>query len=345
LIVAVPLAAKTGPIQFSDGKTEPQIVEEVLTVVLPEVTSISPLSVKHAENLTLTGTNLDLVVQVTFPSGATVSEANFVSQDATEIVVTVPVTSTDGKLKLTAISEVEVETAEAISIILPNVTAFTPSDPASHIAGASLTMTGTDLDLVGEIKFPGAANNVTTFTKTATQIDVIIPNDVQGGTVILYTIHGFAVPVAVPFGDQLVLAKVIYDEGPVSPFCAGGGWGGVTTDAANTENPRVGSKSVKVTFANSWGGGCQFGAWCGSALSTSGTAYFAFSIYGGAGTEGKEINVNVSGVQTIVVVKEGQWKDVKIALSSVGSPASLSEVWFQDRGWAGVVYIDFIGLK
>jgi hypothetical protein len=345
LVVTVPMAAKTGPVIFSDAKEFAQEVEEVVNITLPEVTSLSPTAVKHAQNLTITGTDLDLVTKVTFPSGASVSAPNFVSQSTTSIVVTVPTTSTGGKLILTVASDEEVQTSQSISIILPVATAFTPSDPQLHVAGANLTITGTDLDLVGKLKFPGVSTPVTTFTKTATQIDVVIPTGVQGGTLILETIHGFAVPVTLPFGDQLVLVKVIYDDAVQTPFGAGGGWGGVATDAANTEQPRVGTKSIKVTFANSWGGGSQFGTWCCSPLSTAGTTYFAFSVYGGAGTEGKEINVNVSGVQTIVSIKEGQWKDVKILLTSVGNPASLSEIWFQDRGFAGVIYIDHIGLK
>jgi hypothetical protein len=204
---------------------------------------------------------------------------------------------------------------------------------------------GTDLDLVAKIKFPGVTNPVTTFTKTATKIDVVIPAGVQGGTIILTTIHDFIVPVEVPFGDQLVLATIMFDDAVKAPLGAGGGWGGVVTDAANTENPRVGSVAIKATFNGSWGGGAQLGNWSGQSVATAGTAYYAFSIFGGPGTNGKEINVNVAGVQVQVAVVEGSWKDVQIPLSSFNSPTGISEIWFQDRGWSGTVWIDQIGLK
>lgn len=344
VVITVPMEAQTGYLAFETGGTEPMSInsEEQLIVSLPEVTSLSPSSIKHTDNLTLSGTDLDLVTKIKFPSGANVFADEFESQSETEIVVAVPATATDGKLTLTVPSGLEVVTANSITIILPKVTAFNPSNTDDHDAGVTLTMTGTNLDLVGEIKFPGVSGAVTTFTKTATQIDVVIPVGVQGGTVVLTTIHGFTVPVTLPFGDQLVLAKVIFDESPKNGFGAWGGWGGTTDDFTNTENPRAGSVSIKATFGGDWGGAAQLG---GTTLTTVGTAYFAFSIYGGAGTEGKEINVNVSGQQVQVVIKEGQWKDVQIALSSVGNPASISEVWFQDRGWSGTVYIDHIGLK
>ena len=102
---------------------------------------------------------------------------------------------------------------------------------------------------------------------------------------------------------------------------------------------------MKVTYGGDYGGGCQFGTWGNSPLSTTGTSYFAFSIYGGTGTGGKNINVNISGVQKTVSIAEGSWKDVKILLSDVGNPTSLMEVWFQDQGWSGTVFIDQIGLK
>lgn len=345
LVVTVPVEAKSGFLTFSSGGTEPLVFdsEEELVVTLPVVTDLNPSSVKHAANLTITGSDLDLVNEIKFTGGASVTE--FVSQSEIEIVVEVPVTTTSGKLTLVVASGVEIQT-DAISIILPNVTSFNPSNTSNHTAGTTLSMIGTNLDLVDKIKFPGVANQVTTFTKTATQIDVVLPAGVEGGTVVLTTIHGFTVPVGVPFGNQLTLATVIYDDAIHTPLGPGGGWGGVTTDAASSEQVRVGSKSIKVTFAGSWGGGGQFGNWStGQTFSTAGMTYFALSVYGGTGSNNKVINVNVSGTQAQVTVEEGKWKDIQIPLSSVGSPAGIAEIWFQDQGWTGVIYIDQVGLK
>jgi hypothetical protein len=347
LVVTVPMEAQTGFITFTSGGTEPLVFdsEEELIVTLPTVSGLNPASVKHTDNLTVSGTDLDLVTEIKFTGADPVFKEDFVSQSENEIVVAVPATTTSGKLILSVASGVTIETS-AISIILPNVTEFSPSNTANHTPGTLLSLIGTDLDLVEKIKFPGVDEPVTDFVKTATKIDVTIPDGAEGGTMVLTTIHGFTVPVAVPFGNQLTLATVIYDDAIHTPLGPGGGWGGVVTDAASTENPRLGSKSIKITFAGSWGGGGQFGNWStGQTFSTAGATYFALSVFGGAGTEGKKINVNVSGVQAVVTIKENEWQDIQIPLSSVGSPAGIAEIWFQDQGFSGVVFIDHIGLK
>lgn len=358
LVVKVPMASQTGPIALSDLAKTPQVVDQdanqntlILNVTLPDVTNLSPASVKQTQNLTITGTDLDLVKKIDFPilgGSSSILAANFVSQSETQILLAAPATAVNGKLTLTAISGVQVVTSQTVTIIQPDVTALSPSDPSNQAPGVTLTMTGTDLDLIDQIKFPGVSTPVTTFTLTGTtQIDVVIPAGAQGGTIILITKTQFSVPVTLPFGNQLTLLQVIYDDDIHSPFGKGGGWGaaGSGTNTASTENPRTGTKSVKITYGGDWGGGGQLGTWGNSPLSTSGTSYFAFSIYGGTGTGGKNINVNVSGVQKQISITEGAWKDVKILLTDVGTPASISEVWFQDTGWSGTVFIDQIGLK
>lgn len=347
LKVTVPMEARTGFLVFNTGGTEPLTIttEDPLTVTLPAPTDLNPSSIRHTDNLTISGTDLDLVTKIQFGGGASVASEEFVSQSETEIVVAVPATTTDGNLILTAPSGLEVETG-ALTIILPDVTAFAPSDTDDHLPGVTLTMTGTDLDLIGKLSFPNVPDPVTSFeSQSETQLQVVIPAGAKGGTVVITTIHDYTVPITVPFGDQLTLATVIFDDAVNAPLGAGGGWGGVATDAANAEQVRVGTKAVKVTFVGSWGGGGQFGNWSGGSVSTAGASFYAFSIYGGPGTGGQGINVNVAGTQVEVTVEEGTWKDVQIPLSDFNNPAGISEIWFQDRGWSGVVYIDQIGLK
>lgn len=345
VVVTVPAEAKTGYLTMETGGTKPLKITttDPLTVTLPTVSAISPASVKHAENLTITGTDLDLVTSITFPDKTKV--ISFVTQTETQIVVTVPITAKNGPLTLTVASGVNIIPNQQLVITLPVATSFSPSDPNAQIDGATLVITGTDLDLVKSIKFPGVDTEVTNFTQSSTQITVVIPNGTMGGTMVFTTIHDFKVPVTVPFGNQLTLLSVIYDDQPEGTFGPGGGWGTTTADPASTAVVRIGTKSIKATYGGDYGGSAQFGTWGKSPLSVNGANYFAFSIYGGAGTDGKKINVNVSGTQTLVVIAEGKWTDVKIPLSSVGSPTTISEVWFQDQGWSGTVYIDQIGLK
>jgi hypothetical protein len=349
LVVTVPMEAQTGFLTFNSGGTEPLEFESAdpVMVKLPVATSLSPSAVRHAADLALTGTDLDLVTKIAFPGGTSVLKSAFKSQTATSLVVAVPTNATNGKLTLTAPSGVNSQTSGSITIVLPNVTALSPASTMDHDPGVVLTMTGTDLDLVKSLTFPNVATPVTLFAaQSATELQVTIPAGAAGGTVVITTIHNYTLPITLPFGDQLTLATIIYDDAVKPPLGFAGGWGGATTNENSTENPRVGTKSIKATFAGGYGGAAQLGNWStGQNVSTTGASYFAFSIYGGAGTEGKKILVNVAGKQAQVTIEEGEWTDVQIPLTTFLSPASIAEISFQDSNWSGTVFIDHIGLK
>lgn len=173
LVVTVPQDAKTGSLILSYGGTKPLQVETdaVLTVTLPKATALAPNPVKHQTDLTITGTNMDLVKGVRF-TGVTTAVTSFVSQSATQVVVKVPQSASKGKLTLVAASGSSTETAE-LDLVLPKVTAMSPQPVLPE---GELTMTGTDLDLVTSIKFMGVTAPVTTFiSKTATQLKVKLP--------------------------------------------------------------------------------------------------------------------------------------------------------------------------
>ncbi|MBX2944848.1 MAG: hypothetical protein KF725_03355 [Cyclobacteriaceae bacterium] len=155
-----------------------------------------------------------------------------------------------------------------------------------------------------------------------------------------------------PLGLLPDLVVPIYDDQVNSThFGFGGGWGGTTTIANSDENQRGGSVSIKATFAGGWGGAAQFGSWGKTPLPTAGMQYLAFSIYGGTGTGDKNIQLGIkptpdgasSSVQ--VTIRAGKWTDYAIPLSSLGNPASIGELFFQDTDWAGTVFIDHIGLQ
>jgi hypothetical protein len=351
LVVTVPMEAQTGFLTFSSGGTEPLIFNssDPLTVKLPLVAVLDPSAIRHEDNLTLTGTDLDLVTRIDFSGGASVLKNNFVSQSETEIVVAVPRTTVTGKLTLTAPSGLKVQTTNALSIVLPNVTAFSPSNTLDHNPGVTLTLTGTDLDLVAKIAFPKVAQPVLAssfISQSDTEIVVEIPAGAEGGTVSLTTIHDFVVPVTVPFGNQLQLVVPLYDDGAKNGFQLWGGWGSAT-DWSNTEQVRLGTKAIKADYnSGNWSGAAQFG---GGNVSTTGTAFFAFSVYGGPGTEGKKLQLLVKrtgGEATKqVTIQEGEWTDFAIPLSELGSPANVTEVFFQNADFTGIIYIDHVGLK
>jgi hypothetical protein len=69
--LVVPATAQTGKIAVSNGEEEPIIVYSAATlnVTLPAFTSVTPNPVKAGTNLTIAGTNLDLVLSVKLGGG------------------------------------------------------------------------------------------------------------------------------------------------------------------------------------------------------------------------------------------------------------------------------------
>ncbi len=189
LVVTIPLDAQTGTLVLSYTGTDSADVEttDTLHVTLPLITSMSPLPVKPLTNLTITGTDLDLAKKIIF-TGVSTPVTTFVSQSATQIVVAVPETAKTGKLTLEAASGVQTVSAADLGIVLPVVTTFAP---ALISLGASLTITGTNLDLVKKIIFSGVAPAVTTFvSQSATQIVVAVPAGSRKGAIKLEAASG-----------------------------------------------------------------------------------------------------------------------------------------------------------
>lgn len=179
----VPVVSKTGKIAVSNGAVDPVIVYSVtnLTVTLPAFTSITPNPVKAGTQLTIAGTDLDLVKTVVF--GGDKNVTTFVSQSATAIVLTVPADAKDGKVSLTPASSVIVESSLVLQMVVPTVSVT----PTTLKNGSDITVTGTDLDLVEKVIFGGTKQGTIKAGGTATQIVVTVPVDAITGVVTFVT--------------------------------------------------------------------------------------------------------------------------------------------------------------
>ncbi|MCJ8165876.1 IPT/TIG domain-containing protein [Pontibacter sp. E15-1] len=217
LVLQVPMTAKTGKLLVIGGGTEPAFVEteEELIVTLPEVTALTPTAVNNGANLTIKGTNLDLVKAVMFSGVGDATVTAFVSQTPTEMVVTVPANAKTGNLTLVALSDVEVETTQSLDVTLPAVTAVSPSN-IKH--SENLTITGTNLNLVKEIKFKGVgeAKTATFVSQSATQIVVKVPDNASSGTMTLVAKSG--VEVATTQAVSIILPAITsVSPAPIDP--------------------------------------------------------------------------------------------------------------------------------
>jgi hypothetical protein len=183
LVVTVPADAQTGTLVLAYGGTDSSIVEttDTLHVTLPIVTSVSPNPIKHASNVTLTGTDLDLVKQVKF-TGVDSPVDSFVSQSATSLVVKVPGAATKGAITVVAASGVSTTSTQQLDLIMPSIDSLIPN-PVNP--DQNLVITGKNLDLVDSIAFQNV-NPIGTFvSKSASQIVVKVPKGLTEGEITL----------------------------------------------------------------------------------------------------------------------------------------------------------------
>jgi hypothetical protein len=199
LKVKVPAAAQTGKIAVSNGAEDPIIVYSttVLTVKLPEITTIAPNPVKAGTALTITGTNLDLVKSVLFGGGKSVT--TFTSQSLTQIVLNVPVDAQDDTLKIMPASGIVVKSGAPLVMVVPIVSVA----PTTVKNMEDITVTGTNLDLVDKVTFGGGKQGTIKAGGTTTEILVTVPVDAVSGVVDFITkaaktVHGPALTIIDP---------------------------------------------------------------------------------------------------------------------------------------------------
>lgn len=191
LQVVVPDGAQTGIIGVSDGAEDPIIIytEETLDVVLPsfaEENAFTTDPVKAGEELTIAGSNLDVVRKVEFAGEQVVESDDFVSQTEDEIVVVIPAAAHDGVITIMPGSGLEIVSVEEIELMVPTITGFNlnPVKP-----GTLLRALGEDLDLVTQVVF-GSVSQTEIVVISDTEIEFTVPVDAPGGVVTFGTAAG-----------------------------------------------------------------------------------------------------------------------------------------------------------
>jgi hypothetical protein len=354
IVVAVPATAKKGKLilQALSGVQTTSTAD--LDIVLPLSSSIGPNPINLGTNLTITGTDLDLVKKVIF-SGVAPAVTSFVSQSTTQLVVTVPARARDGKITLEAASGVQTQSSASLDILLPSITNMSPNPvfPATN-----LTITGTMLNIINSITFNNAPPVTTFVSQSPTQIVVTVPNNVLNGQVVLGfpnptdTIQSGAV-LAISGGvPPPTIALPIYNDAVTSNWTGtggwvGGGWGG-TTDYNNTTPVREGSKSCRINYVDQWGSPFQLGA---GSVNVSAYTTFKISIYGGTGSNGKKVNIGINGADayTITIV-EGTWTDYVIPKTSLTSSNTITEILVKEYTNNGAalpfsIFVDAVGFN
>ncbi|MBS2099362.1 hypothetical protein [Carboxylicivirga linearis] len=190
LTLIVPAEAQSGTIALSNAADDPIIIysEDELEVVIPTLSETTPNPVKPGEDLTFTGTDLDLVTSVTM--GGEIVITKFVSQGTTALVVTVPTNTQNGAVKLLLPSGIEIEAGE-ITLVEP--TAEIEDLQASYGIDETVVIGGADIDLFTTAAFTGA--DAVPVTLTEGKINLKVTAEAQSGPITLTTNNGTIVSV------------------------------------------------------------------------------------------------------------------------------------------------------
>ena len=350
LVLKVPDDAQTGPLIIYYAGTDSMELEtkDTLKVSLPVATSFATNPVKHADDVTIIGTNLDLTKQVLF-AGVATPVTTFVSQSATQLVVKVPGSTVKGKITLVAASGQKTTSATELDVLLPAITSFAPN-PVDPLA--NLTIVGTNFDLVSSVTFTNAPAVTTFVSQSNTQIVVKVPGGVARGKVVLGVKNS---TLTVASNDALDITGDVPPPSVALPFYkdavtsnwngwVGGGWGG-NKDYNNANPVREGDKSIKIDYVGGYGSPVQLGG--GNVVFGSYTT-FKISIFGAPGSAGKRINIGINAADAYTInIVEGKWTDYSIPISSLTSASKLTEIWIKEYSGTGgfTIYVDAMGLN
>ena len=216
--VVVPVEARTGLVALGDidelnseDKTlVPNIIysEKELTVTQPEVTKMEAPRYKVGETVTITGKNFQYVASVKLP-GKDVTDFK-VNDNNTVITFALPAEAQDGEAYLVAKSKVEVLAGKYVTVA-PTEVAVAPK-PVK--AGAVLTVSGKDLDVITTVSLPNSGD-LEKFELKDGNITFTVPAEAQEGDVVLKMANGKEVKAA------YTLVKPVVTEYSVNPAAAG----------------------------------------------------------------------------------------------------------------------------
>ncbi len=151
-------------------------------------------SVKPGTELTLTGDYLNRVAEFIFTDRVVVDSADFVSKSRKEIKLIVPAEAQTGKIALSNGAEdpIIIYSEEELGIVIPVVSEVTPT-PVKP--GTTLTIAGTDLDLITSLTFGGNVEVTEFESQSASSIEVIVPTNATSGNVISVLPSGIEIEV------------------------------------------------------------------------------------------------------------------------------------------------------
>lgn len=187
IVVAVPANAQDGKIKL----VAPSLVEaessEDLTMIEPTIAAVSGVSpnlAKTGGNITVTGTDLDLITSVTF--GGDKSGDILEGGTATEITVSVPEDATEDVVTFGTDANKSIATEDILTLIKPTIASISPLTVKTM---EDIAIAGENLDIVAKVIFTGDVEG-TIVSTSETQLVVTVPPRSESGVVSLVMTNG-----------------------------------------------------------------------------------------------------------------------------------------------------------
>jgi hypothetical protein len=140
----------------------------------PIVSSFTPTTGPAGTSVIITGSNFAAISSVSFGGGT----ASFTVNSPTQITATVPMTAVTGPITVSNVGGAGSSATNFTAVLLPYINSFSPT---SGLAGATVTLSGTNFTGTTAVAFNGTA---ATFTvNSATQITATVPANVTTGPI------------------------------------------------------------------------------------------------------------------------------------------------------------------
>jgi hypothetical protein len=186
----VPPGASTGAITVTTE--EGDATSAAVFKVSPKITGFSPTSALPGESIMILGSNFTGATSVKFGT-LSASPTDITIDSDTQITVKVPLTAITGKISVTTANGTGISGTDFIVIKSPAVTSFTP---ANAPIGAQVTITGTNLSSVTEVKFNGISAGAPQII-SATSIKITVPMQATTGKISVTNRAGTAMSAAI----------------------------------------------------------------------------------------------------------------------------------------------------
>jgi len=214
IVLNVPEDTDDGKVAVVAASSVKNETDDDLVMVVPTISSVEGVASnvgKNGDVITITGTNLDLVTAVWFGGGkqGTIQPGG----SATEIEVTIPMDAVEGNVALSTAANKSVESTSPLTLVVPTITDFDPKTVETE-DDPSITITGTDLDLVTKVIFSGGWE-ASVVSPTPTEITIPVTPGSVTGTFTLVTSNGSEV---VSDADLTIIPDVPSVDGPNEAF-------------------------------------------------------------------------------------------------------------------------------